>query len=146
MTEYMIGVFVIAAALGVMRLLGYRSGNMEKLALGIICLYVIISPLRSLLDLNFDGFWDIPEIETEDGSAAVLEDAMAEGIARAVVEEFSLRRGDVSVRLFGFDKEVMTADKIKIILSGGAVTADYRGIESFVNKMNIGECKVEISF
>ena len=40
----------------------------------------------------------------------------------------------------------MTAGKIEIILSGSAVAADYRLIEAFVNEMNIGECRVEISF
>jgi hypothetical protein len=40
----------------------------------------------------------------------------------------------------------MTAEHIEIILSGAAVTADYRMVESFVNKMEIGETRVEISF
>jgi hypothetical protein len=67
-------------------------------------------------------------------------------VASAVSSEFSLKKADISVRLFGFDSENMRAEKIEIILSGSALTADYRSIESFVNKMEIGECRVEISF
>jgi hypothetical protein len=143
---YVIGVFLIATIVSVLRLIGYRSGVSERLALGIICVYVVLSPIKNLSAEGFDNLFDIPEIETGDGAGQILEDALATGIARSVSEEFSLKRENISVRLFDFDKESMTAGRIEIILSGSAVTADYRLIESFVNEMNIGECRVEISF
>lgn len=146
MKAYVIGVFLIATIVSVLRLIGYRSGVSERLALGIICVYVVLSPIKNLSAEGFDNLFDIPEIDTGEGAGQILEDALATGIARSISEEFSLKRENISVRLFDFDKESMTAGRIEIILSGSAVTADYRLIESFVNEMNIGECRVEISF
>ena len=116
------------------------------MALGIICVYIVLSPIKNLTVESLDDLFDIPEIETGDGAGQILEDALATGIARSISDEFSLKMDNISVRLFDFDKESMTAGKIEIILSGSAVTADYRLIEAFVNEMNIGECRVEISF
>lgn len=142
----MIGVFLIATIVSMLRLIGYHSGVSERLALGIICVYIVLSPIKNLSAEGFDNLFDIPEIETGDGAGQILEDALATGIAGSIADEFSLKRENISVRLFDFDKESMTAGKIEIILSGSAVTADYRLIEAFVNEMNIGECRVEISF
>lgn len=146
MKAYVIGVFLIATIVSMLRLIGYRAGVSERLALGIICVYIVLSPIKNISAESFDDLFDIPEIETEDGAGQILEDALATGIARSVSDEFSLKMENISVRLFGFDKESMTAEKIEIILSGSAAMADYRLIESFVNEMNIGECRVEISF
>ena len=142
----MIGVFLIATIVSMLRLIGYRSGVSERLALGIICVYVVLSPIKNLTVDSLDDFFDIPEIETEDGAGQILEDALSTGIARSIADEFSLKPDNISVNLFDFDKESMTAGRIEIILSGSAVTADYRLIEAFVNEMNIGDCRVEISF
>ena len=146
MKEYAASIFVMAALLSVLRIVGYKSGNMERLALGIICVYVLISPLATLRSEGISGVLDTPNIEVENGASSVIENALCEGIEQAVAEEFSLNESYISVRLFGFDAETMRAEKIEIILSGSAVTRDYRAIESYVNKMEIGECRVEISF
>ena len=146
MKAYVIGVFLIATIVSMLRMIGYRSGVSERLALGIICVYIVLSPIKNLTADSLDDLFDIPEVETEDGAGQILEDALATGIARSIADEFSLKPENISVNLFDFDKESMTAGKIEIILSGSAVTADYRLIESFVNEMNIGECRVEISF
>ena len=146
MNKYFISVFVIATLISVLRLIGYRFGSTERLALGIICLYVIASPLRSVGQMNFDSVLDTPSIEVENGADEVLREAMSRGIASAVSDEFDIDEKDISVRLFGFSAETMTSSKIEVILSGSAVSADYRSIESFVNKMKVGECTVEISF
>lgn len=142
----MIGVFLIATIVSMLRLIGYRSGVSERLTLGIICVYIVLSPIKNLSAEGFDNLFDVPEIETGEGAGQILEEALATGIAGSIADEFSLKRENISVRLFDFDKESMTAGKIEIILSGTAVTADYRLIEAFVNEMNIGECRVEISF
>ena len=78
------------------------------------------------------------------GGVAVAEDAFARGIGRAVEEKFSLEEGSVDVKVIGFDFEKMRAESIKIILSGRSVVADYRGIEKYVNSMEIGKCEVVI--
>ena len=142
----MIGVFLIATIVSMLRLIGYRSGVSERLALGIICVYIVLSPIKNLTVDSLDDLFDIPEIDTEDGAGQILEDALSTGIAGSIADEFSLKIENISVNLFDFDKESMTAGRIEIILSGSAVTADYRLIEAFVNEMNIGECRVEISF
>ena len=146
MTKYFVSVFVIAAIVSLLRLLGYRSGIIERVALGIICIYTVVYPLGTAVNFDFDGVFDIPEINVDSGVDGIIEDAFAEGIARAVADEFSLKTKDISVRLFGFDSERMSAERIEIILSGGAVGADYRAIEDYIRKMEIGECVVEISF
>ena len=146
MKAYVIGVFLIATIISMLRLIGYRSGVSERLALGIICVYIVLSPIKNLSAESLDDLFDLPEIETEDGAGQILEEALATGIARSISDEFSLKMENITVNLSNFDKESMTAGKIEIILSGPAVTADYRLIESFVNEMNIGECRVEISF
>ena len=146
MSEYVVSVFLIAVIVSVLRLISYRSGVAERLALGIICTYIILSPIKNLTVEGFNDIFDIPEINVGEGAGQILEDALADGILSAVSDEFALEKDDISVRLFGFDKERMSCEKIEIILSGSATTADYRGIEKFVNKMNIGECRVEISF
>jgi hypothetical protein len=146
MKTYVIGVFLIAVLASMLRLLGYRSGVAERVTLGIICVYIILSPIKNLSLESLDDLFDIPEIETGEGAEPILEEALADGIARSVAEKFSLKTGDISVRLFGFDAKKMSAEVIEIILSGNAVTADFRQIESYINEMNIGECRVEISF
>lgn len=146
MREYIIALFAISVLISVLRLVGYRGGNMERIALGVICAYVVLSPLGGIGEGDLDGIFDIPEIEVGEGASPVLEEAMAEGICRGIAEEFSLDRSDISVKLFGFDHEKMTAERIEIILSGGAVTADYRAIERYVKDMDIGGVRVEISF
>ena len=61
-----------------------------------------------------------------------------------VAKEFSLDAGEVEALASGFDFEKMRADKIKVILSGRAAASDYRLIEEYLNKLEIGEFKVEI--
>jgi hypothetical protein len=146
MKEYFAVLFVGAAVLSVIRFLGFKSSNIERLALGVICLYLIIAPIGRLGDFSFDDMLHIPEFEVDSGADAILEDAVSRGVKSAVTSEFGIRGEDISVRLFGFERETMTAEHIEIILSGAAVTADYRMVESFVNKMEIGETRVEISF
>jgi hypothetical protein len=146
MKEYFAVLFVGAAVLSVIRFLGFKSSNIERLALGVICLYLIIAPIGRLWDVSFDDLLQIPEFEVDGGADALLEDAVSRGVKSAVTSEFGIRGEDISVRLFGFERETMTAEHIEIILSGAAVTADYRMVESFVNKMEIGETRVEISF
>ena len=146
MKEYFAALFVMAAILSVIRLLGYKSGTLERLALGIICLYLLVAPIGRIGEGGVDGLFDIPEIKVENGADSVLCDAVCRGVSSAVAAEFGLKNDDISVRLFDFDSETMRAGQIEIILSGAALTADYRMIESFVNKMEIGEARVEISF
>ena len=148
MNEYVLTVFAVCVITGVLGLISYGSGRAEKLALGVITLYIIIAPLVSALsDMDIDSIFDkitLPEQELEGGYSEVAEEAFSEGIARAVAEEFSLNKENIRVKIRGFDFENMRADSITVILSGRSVTADYRAIEKYFNGLDVGVCKVEI--
>lgn len=148
MSEYFIGVFSVCLVGGICLTLAYGQGRGESLTVGIIILWVILSPIgESLAHFDPDGWLDsveIPEYKDESEIGAVIEDAFADGLARAVAEKFSLRKENIRVRLYGFDRNKLRAERIRIILSGGAALADYKAVEKYINEMDIGECNVEI--
>ena len=148
MSEYLMEVFGILAIIGALSLLTYGSGRAESVALAIICLYILASPLVELVGgFKPEGFFDsikIPEVEIGSGYDAVIEDAFADGIGRAVADKFLLRKEDIRVRLVGFDSERMRAEKIQLILSGRAALADYKAVEKYIDSLSLGEGSVEI--
>ncbi len=148
MSEYAIGVFVISALVGLLSHLSYRGrGDPSRLALAIVMLYVVISPLATMTDkLDFDSIFEV-EYDSSiigGGYEGVAEDAFCDGIVSAVANEFSLSENDLRVEVRGFDFEKMKADKIRVILSGRAALADYKGIEKYINGLSIGVCECEI--
>lgn len=148
MSEYAISVFAICLVGGVGLTLSYGQGRAERLAVGIIILCVILAPLvESISHFDPDGWLseiDIPENGEGTELGGVIEDAFADGIAKAVAEKFSLDSEDIRVRLYDFDQTSLRAEKIRIILSGRAALADYKAIEKYIDGMEIGECDVEI--
>lgn len=147
MSQYAISVFGICLIGGVCLSLSHGSGRVQSLAIGIITLFVILSPLSDMVShFDPDGWLDssdFPEYETGEMDY-IIEDAFAEGLSRAVAEKFSLDSEDIRVRLYGFNKNEMSAEKIMIILSGRAALADYKAVEKYVREMEVGECSVEI--
>nr|MBE6545330.1 hypothetical protein [Oscillospiraceae bacterium] len=149
MTEYAMTVFVICIFTGALGLIAHGAlRDAERLALGIITLYVIIAPITDAVkDFDADAFFDSISggaADIESGYAETAEEALAEGIALAVAKEFSISRDNIRVRLRGFDFETMACEEIGIILSGSAALSDYKAVERYINKMEIGVCKVEI--
>ena len=148
MSEYLIGVFGICLVSGICMMLVYGQGRGESLVIGIVVLWVLISPvLDSLVHFDFDKWIDsieIPEYGDNSQIGSVIEDAFAEGIARAVAEKFSIDEDSVRVRLYGFDQNKLCAENIRVILSGRAIMVDYKAVEKYINEMDIGECNVEI--
>lgn len=149
MSEYAIGVFAICVISGVLGLFSYRSGERgERLALAIITLYVIASPLvKAAANFDPEGIGDYLEpgdVRVDDGYSQVAMEAFADGLGAAVAEKFSLDRDLVRVNVVGFDFENMCAQSIEVVLSGRAAMADYRAIERYINDMDIGECNVEV--
>lgn len=145
MSEYAVTVFLICVIAGVLGSISYGSGKAEKIALGIIVLGVVISlPIDSGFDL--DGWLGSADTEMPPGSeyGQVIEEAYAEGIARAVADRFSLQREDIYLRIDGFNVEDMSADRVRIVLSGRAIIADPDGIKNYVSEIIKGECSVEI--
>lgn len=149
MNGYTLTVFVICIFTGALGLVSHGAlRDAERMALGIITLYVIIAPVADgVKDFDAEAFFDSlsgGSANIESGYAETAEEAFAEGIALAVADEFSLSRDNIRVRLRGFDFETMTCEKIGVILSGSAAVSDYKAIERYINKMEIGVCEVEI--
>lgn len=148
MSEYAIGVFVISALVGILAHLSYKGrGDPSKLALAIVMLYVVVSPIAAMTEeLDFDSIFDVKYDSSIIGWGyeGVAEEAFSEGILSAVANEFSLSEDDLRVEVGGFDFENMKAEKIRVILSGRAALADYKGIEKYLNGLDIGVCECEI--
>ena len=148
MSQYYISIFAICLVGGLASLLSYGSGRAEKLAVGIVTLYVIVSPIVGYIS-EFDADKWLDSIKNEGTNiseeySSVIEDAFGEGISLAISEEFSISKDDIRVRLYGFDSEKMQAEKIKIVLSGRASMSDYKAVERYIDSLNLGECDVEI--
>lgn len=148
MKEYFLLVFAICVICGVVGLLCYGSGKAERLAVGIIALYVIVSPIATGFDdlkLNVDGlFPDREDIEVDTGYATILEEAFIDGVKGAINEKFSIKKENIRVKTQGFDPERMTCDSICVTLRGIAVLADVESVVKYLNELSIGECSVEI--
>lgn len=148
MSEYAIGVFLICALIGLFSHLSYGGkGDVSRIALSVLMLYVVISPLASMAkNMDFKSVFDVDFNEEiiSDGYEGIAEDAFARGIESAVAEKFSLSEENIRVRVVDFDFENMRAGKISVILSGRAALADYKSIEKYLNGLNIGVCECEI--
>lgn len=148
MSEYAIGVFVISALSGLLSHLSYKGrGDPSGIALAIVTLYVIISPIAvGLCELDFESVFDVDYDSGVIGGGyeEVAEEAFSDGILSLVAGEFSLSREDLRVEIRGFDFDEMRCEKIRVILSGRAVFSDYKGIEKYLNELDIGVCECEI--
>ena len=153
MSTYFVSVFAISVCVGVLELISYnRNSAAERAALGIIFLYVVLSPLADaawnfeLGDLSADNIADniIGETEADVEYEAAAEEAFSEGIRRAVADKFSLPRESITVRIYGFEFSKMRCERIFLLLCGRAAFADNKAVEKYVNEMGLGECDVEI--
>ena len=148
MSEYAIGVFAVCLVGGVLIKLSWGSADASRLAVAIITVYVIVTPAMSALgELDIDGLFDKIEVSGVEGEAdyeKITEEAFKQGIRKAVADEFDVDESSVEVLVSGFNFENMRAGQIKVILSGKAALGDYRGIENYLNELDIGDCGVEI--
>ena len=148
MMRYALGIFAVCLVCGLATLLSHSSGRAERIALGIISLYIIVSPIADGLS-HFDAddwLGSLPAVDGEIDSeyTALLEEAFTDGIRSCVAEKYSLDKADVRVRVYGFDSSRLSAERIRVILSGGAIIADYKAVEKYLNSLGLGECDVEI--
>jgi hypothetical protein len=115
-------------------------------ALGII---LLLAALRGLLPLAQSVVDKLPELsppEYEDAFNDTAEQALSAAISEAIEKEFGLSPGQVLVSLEGLDPSALVAEKIEIVLTGSAVTADHRRIRDYTDSLGHGECEVRISF
>lgn len=147
MTEYMTAVFAISAILSLLSHISYPSAaeGARRLAFGVILLSVVAAPAFDALDRISQGDFAPPETPVIDAdSSKLMKDAFEAGIAAAVSEKFQLRACDIQVITEGFVPEEWVCEKIRIILSGSAITGDLGQIERYINRLEIGKCEVEI--
>lgn len=148
MGEYAIAVFAVSAVVSVLGYFAYRKSAAVASALAVLILYAVLAPVIEYL-AKFDVNDIYSEIEGASGEygeeyIAVTRDALSDGIRRLVCEKYSLSVENVRVLLEGFDFDSMKAERIRIILSGKAITADRLGIAEYINKYEWGRCEVEI--
>ncbi len=149
MTEYMAGVFVLSGFFSLLGHISYKSqlDGVRKFALGLLLFFVTASPLIKLLgglsDLEISDI--IPDTGSiTDGDTAIYEEAFSDGIASLISEKFEIKRSDIRVLTEGFDISGWRCEKIRVILSGSGLFADYHRIEDYINGLEIGECEAEI--
>lgn len=148
MSGYMVSIYAAAASVGMLSLMLYRDGGerVSRFAFGVLITYAVVLPLG-----NISGnIFELPDVslpeapDVEDGAVYdTAKEALEEGIARLICEEFSLEERCVSVVTQGFSLTEMKAERIKVFLSGKGAFVDARLVESFVNKYGFGECEAE---
>ena len=147
MKEYLISVVLITALVALAsHFLPDAAVGYGRLALGIVLLYAVLSPLAALLS-SFPALPDLPELPQQENAPLYeqyAQEGFCRGIASAVGEKFSVAEARISVRAEGFDVQSMRAEKIWILLRGEAVFADGPAIKAFVEGEGLGECEVEI--
>ena len=147
MTNYAAVVFAACCISGALGLLVYKEGRGESLSLGIITLFLLVSPIADLSGSVGGGLSDLldtPSVEIGSGYADALEQSYAEGLCLALGEKFTIEKEDIAVRIVGFDAESLRAERIELILSGDAALCDYRAVEKYIEEISSGECRVEI--
>ena len=143
MGKYLLSITVLAVALDLIEFVSAdRYKALTKACVGIILVMAMITPLPALIekmqeDLDFS---EIGDMQAEDIRISAFED----GIAQYISESFGLSRECVSVEAEGFNSDDMKAEKILITLTGSAVAANYKKIESVVNGLGLGKAEVKI--
>ncbi len=151
MKGYLISVVLITAlsALASHLLSGSEAARYGRLAIGTVMLWAVLSPLGSLPSSppSLPALPDLPETDTDSPLyEKAAEEGFCEGLRAALCERFSLKSEEISLCTEGFDAMKMRAERIRILLRGGAVFADGAAITAFVEGEGLGECEVEIEF
>lgn len=150
MNEYGLSVFTICIISALTGLFGYGLSGAEKNAVGIItaCL-VLLPPIAAVGKIDLAGLTDgtppayiMPDTDYGD----LLEEYFCDGISEAICKRFDIDSSSVTVRAVDFSVEEMKAGEIWITLSGAGALSDYRAVESYVDGLDVGVCRLEIQF
>ena len=153
MSGYVISVMAatLVVALGGLVSYGGATARTSRAAMGIVLLYTVTLPIisvtGSLSDLLSEDYFDNIKVEYEADGTLFYEQtasAFSEGVAKFVCTEYDLAPCDVAVSVRSLEVETMRAEKIIIILSGSAVSADARSIVHAVENAGLGECEVRV--
>ena len=148
----MVSVVIVSSlvALSVHFSYGSSENRTVKAAMSIIVLYTVAAPIVSTVG-ELSGISSDLTLDTEDiGSignteyAKTAEEAFCDGICAAIAERYDLAREEIRARARGFNFEKMRAERITVILSGGAALSDYRSIAEYITGSGLGECEVKL--
>lgn len=149
MIEYMQAVFIVSAIFSLLGKISYKSAldSARRIGFGILFVFVITAPLFTMLGeiskTDIDKIFS--DFESYEGADyAVAELSLEEGILKCISNEFNIKEENLVVMVENFDISKRRADRVRVILSGAAITADYNKIENYVESLEIGECDVEI--
>ena len=153
MSAYLSCLIAISAVAAISSYAAYgdRDDKYLKTASSLILVYVIISPLvtviRDISEYDFEGDFSFDSSESVNDTelAQTAEKAFSDGVRKYVCDKFSLSEDEVRAVVFGFDFKSMKAERVKIILSGRAALADSRAISEEIRKLGECECEVELS-
>ena len=156
MVEYLVSVIAVSASLGFITYLSYpgASERAVKFAVSVLLIYTVATPILSfVLDFSEGGALEFieeikektdEELSTNNEYLKVTEEALKDGISKLIFTEYGVSEENIEVYIFNFDFEKMRAGKINVVLSGKGALADTRGMEEYLNKLNIGKCEVKI--
>ena len=156
MGEYLGAVVVTSAVLGLLSYISYPSESEKtvKFAASVLLLYTALTPLLSfagrVVEGGYESLEDIIEdlggvsYESDEEYKAVAEQAFKEGIFKLLSTKYSVSEESADVFVYGFDFQEMRAEKIKILLYGNGVTADFRAIENYITESGLGFCEVNV--
>ncbi|MBQ8322043.1 MAG: hypothetical protein IJX92_06735 [Clostridia bacterium] len=149
MIEYMKSVFIVSALFSLFTKLSYKSNldGARRIGFGILFVFVVASPLFTMLgEISKTDIEKIfSDFESYEGAEyEVAELSLEQGILKCISSEFNIKEENLTVMVENFDISKMNADRVRVILSGAAITADYNKIENYVESLEIGECDVEI--
>ena len=147
MKDYLTTVFMVSALSGILESLTHHSvKNSTRALIGIVSLFLLLSPVKSL----FDGSVDLkPTVSFPNGDFSeqysdYVKQAFESGIKMAIATDFQLNSDEIRVKARGFDSKNMRAEEIAVTLFGASALADHRAVREYINKMKIGECRVEV--
>ena len=155
MAEYLVSVVVMSLTLGFITYASYSSSSTRavKFAASVLLLYTVLTPMAALIgtldESSFDSFFgDTGGTESEEQGAylEVAEESFKDGICKLLFTKYGIEAGNVDVVVYGFDFKSMSAEKVKIILSGSDIFADWRGIGAYISECGLGECEVVLDF
>lgn len=148
LSEYCALVVLVSGLVSFLELISYSGGKEkgERLAVSVILIYLVISPLVPLVESAKD--FDISEILKEEQTLSggayldVGENAFRDGIGKLLFEKWGIEENESVISVIGFDFNSMRAERIIITLLSKGVFSDFHEIESYIEKMGLGKCEV----
>ncbi len=159
MKDYLITLIAAAMAITIFEILsptGVRGAiaRHTRLLTGLFLICVLIAPLHGVID-TLQGFASgdisLPELDlpNEDGYRDQMEEALGaasteyftQSLTRMLEERFAIKTGEVHCHVeWQKNGELLSPERVTVILSGRAIWKDTGAIEAFVQSLLGCEC------